>query len=207
MGEVSGREICVLGSGDNVVVFALAGLGARMTSVDISQKQLDIASGRADELGLDIEFVRADVTDLRPLQNERFDVVYTGGHVAVWVSDLKKYYSEAGRILKPQGVFMIREYHPFRRLWKDVPDRLEMECGYFVRGPHRYDRSAEVPGAETGSLPSCEFHWTVCDFVMAILDAGCELTALHEWGDRSQHWEDAPLEGLPESLLAVAVKK
>ena len=40
-----------------------AGMGAQVTSVDISQTQLDIAAGRARELGLAINFVRADVTD------------------------------------------------------------------------------------------------------------------------------------------------
>jgi len=62
---VSGKRVCVLGSGDNEVVFAMAGLGARVTSVDISQAQLDIASGRTKKLGLDITFKQADVIDLR----------------------------------------------------------------------------------------------------------------------------------------------
>jgi 2-polyprenyl-3-methyl-5-hydroxy-6-metoxy-1,4-benzoquinol methylase len=77
LGDVSGKEACVLGSGDNLVVFALAGMGARVTSVDISEKQLDTASERATELGLEITFVRADVVDLSPLQDESFDLVYT----------------------------------------------------------------------------------------------------------------------------------
>ena len=39
--DVRGRRICVLGSGDNEAVFALAGLGASVTSVDISGCQLE----------------------------------------------------------------------------------------------------------------------------------------------------------------------
>ena len=66
-----------------------------MTSVDVAQAQLDIASERAERLGLVIEFLRADVTDLSDIPNESFDYVYTGGHVAVWVSDLVRYYAEA----------------------------------------------------------------------------------------------------------------
>jgi ubiquinone/menaquinone biosynthesis C-methylase UbiE len=54
----------VLGSGDNQVVFALCGLRAEVTSVDISERQLDVARGRAAALGLAVEFVRADVVDL-----------------------------------------------------------------------------------------------------------------------------------------------
>ena len=87
LGDVSGRSACVLGSGDNLVAFALAGAGAKVTSVDISGTQLDVAAERAKEIGLSIQFHRADVTDLHELRDDAFDLVYTGGHVAVWVSD------------------------------------------------------------------------------------------------------------------------
>jgi SAM-dependent methyltransferase len=204
---IAGKAACVLGSGDNLVVFALAGLGARVTSVDISQAQLEIAAGRAKELGLDITFLRADVTDLRALPDVTFDVVYTGGHVAVWVSDLWRYYAEAVRILKPGGLFIVNEYHPVRRIWKYQEDRLELDFGYFDRGPHAYDRSDEVPGAEPGSLPSYEFHWTVSDLVTAVMAAGCELVGLREVGDEQKGWETPPVAGLPEDLLIVGRKR
>ena len=54
-------------------------------------------------------FVRADVTDLSVLAANTFDLVYTGGHVAVWISDLSQYYAEAGRILRPGGLFIVNE--------------------------------------------------------------------------------------------------
>src|SRR5581483_11535545 len=113
LGDVTGKKACVLGSGDNYVVFALAGMGAQVTSVDISDEQLKTAARRAGELGQTVTFVRADVTDLSALKDGSFDIVYTGGHVAVWVSDLKKYYAEAARVLKPGGLFLVNEYHPF----------------------------------------------------------------------------------------------
>jgi len=202
--KTKGCDVCVLGSGDNLAVFALAGLGARVTSVDISQTQLDIAAHRAEKLGLNITFVRADVTDLRDLSDESFDLVYTGGHVGVWVSDLQKYYAEAGRILRKRGLFIVREYHPFRRLWADNPDRLELEFGYFNLGPHQYDRSDEAP--EKGPLPSFEFHWTVADYVTAVLETGIHLIQITEDGDRSKEWEAAPLAGLPINLMLVGRK-
>jgi SAM-dependent methyltransferase len=205
--DVAGKAVCVLGSGDNLVVFALAGLGAQVTSVDISQAQLDTAARRAGELGLSIRFVRADVTDLSDLSDETFDLVYTGGHVAVWISNLALYYREACRILERGGLFLVSEYHPFRRIWKCDTERLEREFGYFDRGPIQYDRADQTGGAVAGPLPCYEFHWTVGDYVAALLDAGCELLSLQEFGQGRQGWETAPLEGLPESLLLVGRKR
>jgi len=204
--DVAGKKACVLGSGDNLAVFALAGLGAEVTSVDISQEQLNIAKERARELGVSIRFVRADVVDLSDLESESFDVVYTGGHAAVWVSDLEQYYREAARVLKPGGLFIVNEYHPFRRLWKDRPDGLEVEFSYFDRGPHEWDSAEEIPGAAPGSLPQYEFHWTVSQFLSAVVEAGCDLVLVDEFGDQPEDWEVAPLAGLPQSLLIVARK-
>ena len=207
LGEVSGKDVVVLGSGDNLVVFTLAGMGARVTSLDISQKQLDTAAERARELGLKITFVRADVVDLSSLKDESFDLVYTGGHVAVWVSDLKTYYSEACRILRAGGMFIVTEYHPFRLIWQDSPNDLKIESRYFDQGPHEYDRSEDVPGTPAGSLPSYEFHWTVSDYVTALMNSGCALVALEEFDDELQRWENAPMAGLPHYLLLVGRKR
>ena len=206
-GDLPGKSVCVLGSGDNLAVFALASLGALVTSVDIAQEQLNVARRRAAEIGAAIGFVRADVADLSPIDSDAYDLVYTGGHVACWVSDLEAYYREAARILKPGGLFIVNEYHPFRRLWEGTPDSLQIAFGYFDRGPHEHDRAEEIPGEEPGSLPSYEFHWTVSEFIAAVREAGCEILQIDEFGDAPESWEIVPLAGLPQSLLIVSRKK
>ena len=199
LGGVRGKTVAVLGSGDNKVVFALAGMGAHLTSVDISENQLAVARQRAAELGLAVEFRRADVTDLSALATGSFDLVYTGGHVAVWVSDLKKFYAEAVRILRAGGIFIVSEYHPFRRIWKAEKDRLELANDYFMRGPFTYDGPA---GKQH------EFQWTVGDYISAVLDAGYELLAVEEFGSGSDgKWEVPPVSGLPRVLLVVGRKR
>ncbi len=139
LGDIHSKRAAVLGSGHNQVVFALAGLGASVTSVDFSQNQLDVAELRARQLDLSVSFIRADVTDLSAIDSGAFDIVYTGGHVAVWVSDIDAYYAEAARILRPNGLFMIAEYHPFRRIWKEEQETLTIESSYFERGPFEYE--------------------------------------------------------------------
>ena len=108
---------------------------------------------------------------------------------------------ETGRALHGQHT------HPFRRIWRWGVAPLELEAPYFARGPFQTDRSDEVDGAAPGSIPSYEFHWTVSDYVSAMLAAGCRLLALEEMGDGLEEWENAPLEGLPLYLLLVGRKE
>lgn len=199
LSDIAGKRVAVLGSGDNQVVFALSGLGAEVTSVDISEEQLNVARDRAAALGLAVSFVWTDVTDLSSLRDQTYDIVYTGGHVAVWVSDLQRYYQEATRVLKPHGLLVVSEYHPFRRVWKDAP-RLEIGYDYFNRGPYRFEFEQD---ASHGELEQFEFHWTVADYVSAVLSSGCQLVHIEEFGLAKEDWEGAPLADLPATLLLV----
>jgi SAM-dependent methyltransferase len=195
--DIGGKDACVLGSGDNEVAFALAGMGAAVTSVDISERRLEIAAERAQALGIRVTFLRADVVDLSELRGDVFDVVYTGGHVSVWVSDIRKYYAEAVRILRPGGAFIVNEYHPIRRMWTDG-ESLAPRYRYFDRGPYEY-------GADQ-ALPSFEYHWTLTDHAQAVLEAGCALVNLAEYGEEKDDLVPAELAMLPTHLLIIARK-
>jgi len=197
--NVAGQDVCVLGSGDNEVAFALAGLGGHVTSVDISERRLAVAADRARTLGLRLSFVQADVTDLSALEDNAFDLVYAGGHMSVWVSDIKTYYAEAVRILKPAGLFVVNDYHPIRRMWLDA-DGPEPRHRYFNRGPYEYT-SGE-------GLPTFEYHWTVSDHIQAVVDAGCRIVTVDEHGEKieDESWMKAKLDKLPAYLLIVGRK-
>ena len=58
LGDVQGKDVCVLASGNNEVAFALAGMGANVTSVDISENQLAI-DGTRRPLGIRASVERA----------------------------------------------------------------------------------------------------------------------------------------------------
>jgi SAM-dependent methyltransferase len=200
---VAAKRVAVLGSGDNQAVFALAGLGAKVMSVDVSERQLKVARDHAAVLGLQVEFLRADVVDLSGLADGSFDFVYTGGHVAIWVSDLRRYYGEATRILKPGGRLLVSEYHPFRRVWRRSREKLEVEFNYFNRGPHRSVTGADVLYGGADEVEQFQFRWTVADYFAAVLASGCELIDVEEFGDACEQWEGAPMTGLPAALLLI----
>ncbi len=78
---------------------ALAGLGMGVTSLDISEDQLAIAARRAERLGLTIELIRADATEMSSLLGRGFDLVCSTNGFYVWIADLPQLFKEIARIL------------------------------------------------------------------------------------------------------------
>lgn len=227
-----GKTVCVLGSGDNYAVFALAGMGARVTSVDISQAQLDVAAQRATELGVEVAFVQGDIANLPMLADDAFDFVCSTNGVMVWITDPAAYYAEAHRILKPGGIFLSYDIHPFQRPWNDPPEPLRMVKPYFDSGPKEWLDDPETGGAPLASKASPEerkgrvstfkCHWTVGELLVAMLGANLELVHILEEPDTNPgfwlsgatdedtnliDWQKNPRAGLPAWLTLVATKR
>ena len=208
---LSGRQACVIGSGDNYAAFALAGLGAQVTSVDISERQLEVAEGRARALGLDLEFVRADAADLAALRQGQYDLVVSTNGFFVWISDPAAVFRAVRAILKPGGVYVFYDVHPFQRPWADAVGTLVMEQPYADAGPY-----VDADGAH-------EYHWTLSSLLNATTGAGLLLHHVGEsvpkrprfWQDGSYElssadglldWRQNPRAGLPAWLTVAAQK-
>jgi len=67
-------------SNDNHAVFAFH-LGAKVTSCDISEKQIENAFDIANKHGWDIEFICDDTTKLTKVNSNEYDFVYTSNGV------------------------------------------------------------------------------------------------------------------------------
>ena len=234
LGSLAGKKACLLASGDNYAAFALAGLGAQVTSVDFSQRQLQIAAKRAKTLNLTIDFIHADVTNLQPIDANQFDLVCHTNGVMVWIATPSTFYSEAHRILKPHGLFLSYDIHPFQRPWTNYPAPFHMHKPYFATGPletpyhpdsgQSYHHEDDIPTQHRNDLmPAYNFHWTVSDLLNAIITSGLELLYIHEerakepdfWNTASKqatndldptNWQHNPRAGLPTWITLIASK-
>jgi SAM-dependent methyltransferase len=195
MGDMSGKSACVLASGDNRAVFALVGMGATVTSVDISENQLQIARERAAQIDLDVRFIRSDATSIAELKDGEFDLVFMGSGAICWFSDLGAVCSEAARLLKDGGQLILRDSHPFAALLGDPKTPLRIAFPYFERGPH----------TDGGGLKGHLFHWTVADQFKAIVEAGCDVVKIEEWG--KAEWDDSPASRVPGAFYIVGEKR
>ncbi len=213
IGNLHGKTVCVVGSGDNYSAFALACLGAVVTSIDISEQRLKVAEERADILGLDIDFVRCDAAELTPIPGAKFALVCSTNGFFVWIADLMRLYSEISRVLKPGGYYIFWDIHPFMRPWKNQRT-IEMEKPYFQAGPIRCEEEGHI---------TYKFHWTLGDIMNSLLEGGLVLRRILEtsaqdprfWQGESYgkdsddsllHWQNNARAGLPNWLTIVAQK-
>ena len=211
-GDLSGRDVCVVGSGDNLAAFALAGMGANVMSTDISERRLEIASRRAEQLELPITFAQADAADLTSLADAEFDLVCSTNGFFVWIADLRAVFSEVNRILGPAGNYVFYDIHPFQRPWKDQVRPVAVEKPYWETGA--------FGSRDDGTF---EFHWTLADILNPLAASGLILRRVLEspakdsryWQDRSHlpgtddsllGWDENPRAALPVWLAAAAQK-
>ncbi len=206
IGPAGGRTTCVLGVGDGMATLALAAMGARVTVADPTQSLLDMMMIRARIVGVELNFVQADLCDLSAIRSSTFQLAYAA-QVTRQLEDINRFYTEVYRILSPGGRLVVNEYHPFRRVWKQESGQPQIQCSYFDRRRPREEEDLmpdpNLPGASLGRY---DFSWTISDHFCALAAAGFRVAALEEVGDVRQKWEIPNMKGLPEQLVIAADK-
>lgn len=207
LGDIAGRQVCVLSVGDGMAPLALAALGARVTVIDSTATTLDVLVVRTQVVGVELEYAQVELSDLSSIPAERFQVAYAA-QAAGLMPDLLGFYSHVFRILSPGGRFVINEYHPFRRIWKPEPGPARLAHSYFERRRERTEPENSDPEPATRGIAFSryQFHWTVSDHCSALTGSGFRIAGLEEVGDTRQAWELPNLGGLPEQLVVAADK-
>ena len=175
LGElVRGADVVHPMSGHGLDDIALARLGARSVhGLDYSEAAVSSAQRRADELGLPCRYTRAAMP-ASGLEGACADLVYTGKGALIWLPDLRDFFAEVHRLLRPGGWFYVYEAHPLVPLWDWDADeiRVRPDRGYFATS-HVND---SFPG--NGAV---ERQHTLSTIVMACRRAGFEIEHLDEY--------------------------
>jgi len=158
--------------------------------VDFSPRSIEVARRLAHDVGLEAEFVEADVYQApEALGRRTFDVVYTGYGALVWLPDLDRWAQSVARLLKAAGVLYLSEFHPFHEMmaW----DRLEIEHDYFQTEASTYEEGGDYTGeGEPFAARSHEWIHPVGEVVSAVAGAGLRIDFLHE--HEGIHWQRWP---------------
>jgi ubiquinone/menaquinone biosynthesis C-methylase UbiE len=103
----SGISVCDIGCGQGELAFRLSLLGAKVTGVDLSEKLLEYARNRTDQ----VSWILDDAMGLTKLDDESFDYAISSV-MLMDIPDHKKVFEAAHRILKPNGVMIWVIMHP-----------------------------------------------------------------------------------------------
>ncbi len=192
--SVDGKDYVELGCGGGQASVGTAQLGAdTVVGIDFSGEQLRHAKQLREFAGVDVQFLKGDVTDL-PLADDRFDIA-SSEWVFQMVEHLDQALVEANRVLRDGGVFVVSVPHPIYEILDTETGTVEGD--YFDTGPREitidqyYDSTLTV------------FDRPVADFHDSLVDAGFDVRRLIEHG-RPEVEETQPTESdLPEILWDV----
>jgi SAM-dependent methyltransferase len=178
--SVEGLDLLHLQCSIGTDTLSWARLGARATGLDFSSEAIATAKGVADQAGLAVEFVEANVYDaVAALGGGRFDVVYSSEGVLCWLPDLAGWAQQIHDLLRPGGVFYLRDEHPLLRTFdfEQTEDNLICIHPYFNSGqPHQY---LEQPD-DDDSLVVFEWPHPLSELMGALIGAGLRIEAFLE---------------------------
>ncbi len=182
--DLDGLDVIELGCGTGYLGGWLAMRGARVTGVDISERQLATARRLAGEHGVALSLIHASAESV-PLADDSFDLAISEYGAAIWC-DPDAWLPEAARLLRPGGRLVFLGNHPLT-MAATPPDGSavgrELVRPWFGSG--RYDwRDVEVdPGG-------VEFAPTIADWVRRFRALGFSIEEYHELrapeGDRDE---------------------
>ncbi|MFN3949100.1 class I SAM-dependent methyltransferase [Microbacterium sp.] len=194
LGDITGARVVHLQCHIGTDTLSLARLGATVTGLDFSENAVTEARRLADEAGVSVEFVRADVRDAADkLPRGSFDLVYTGIGALCWLPSIEDWAGVVADLLAPGGTLHIREGHPI--LWsmnEELPG-LALRFPYFEqREPLEWDDDGTYVEVSAPLQATRTYEWNhgLGEIVTALLDRGLRIDALVEHD--SVPWEALP---------------
>lgn len=132
LGDIHGKSILHLQCHFGQDSISLSRLGAEVTGVDLSDVAIVNAKKLAIETKANATFICCNVYELPMHLNQKFDFVFTSYGVIGWLPDLKKWADLISNFLKPDGKFIIVEFHPV--VWMFDNDFEKVAYNYFKDG-------------------------------------------------------------------------
>lgn len=132
LGDIAGKKVLHLQCHFGQDSLSLARMGAQVTGLDFSEEAIKMAKSLNTQLGLDARFVCSNVLDAAKNISEEFDLIFTSYGTIGWISDLNKYFDQVSSLLKPNGTFLIVDFHPF--IWMYNSEFSQLDYSYFNTG-------------------------------------------------------------------------
>lgn len=135
---LAGLSALDIGCGGGLIAEPLARMGASVTAIDPSQRNIAIAKGHAEPQGLVIDYRAERVEDL-VARGDTFDIV-TCLEVVEHVPDVPAFIAECAKSVKPGGMIFFSTINRTMKAWALAIVGAEYVLRWLPRGTHQYER-------------------------------------------------------------------
>jgi SAM-dependent methyltransferase len=185
LGDITGKSLVHLQCHIGTDTVSLARLGADVTGIDFSEKSIEAARQLSLLADTPARFVVSELYDVLDVVSETFDIVYTGVGAICWLPDISGWARVVASLLKPGGMFYMREAHPI--LWaldyeNGDDGLLSFKYSYFEGEAEEDDEPETYAGVGVVTSPKT-FGWNhgVGETLSALINAGLRLEAIEEY--------------------------
>ncbi|MGH3881756.1 MAG: class I SAM-dependent methyltransferase [Actinophytocola sp.] len=187
LGPIAGKNLLHLQCHLGTETVAFASKGAKTTGLDLSGESIQRARRLAQDRGLDITYVEADVHDADTVLDRTFDIVYTGKGSVCYLPDLDRWAGVVANLLNPGGSLYLVEFHPLLYALGVVPiaddESLLLRADYLGgRGPEVRDSTRTYTDGPPLTEATASYEWRhgIGEVVTALTRAGLRIDVLRE---------------------------
>lgn len=180
LGDVSNKKVLHLQChfGQDTITFSR--MGALATGVDLSDKAIDKARDIAQQLNLDTTFVCCDIYDAPKHLDEKFDIVFTSYGTIGWLPDLDKWANVVAHFLKPNGKFIMADFHPV--VWMYDNDFETVFYNYFNVEPIIENESGTYADRDSNiETQTMTWNHPISEILNALITNGLEINCFNEY--------------------------
>ncbi len=162
---LAGLSVLDIGCGGGLLSEAMAGLGATVTGIDVTEKNVAVASLHARSVGREITY-RAVPASTLVAEGASFDIVLNM-EVVEHVADVQTFMRDAGALARPGGVQFVATINRNPIAWLVAIIGAEYVLRWLPRGTHQYRKLVKPREVQA-----------------ALADGGFEVTARTVWSVR-----------------------
>jgi 2-polyprenyl-3-methyl-5-hydroxy-6-metoxy-1,4-benzoquinol methylase len=133
LGDIKNKKILHLQCHFGMDSISLSRMGAKVTGIDLADEAINKAKYLAEITKSNTEFICCNIFDLPDHLNDTFDIVFTSYGVISWYPDLNQWGEIINQYLKPNGKFIMVEFHPI--LWMFDTKFKKIESAYSSKEP------------------------------------------------------------------------
>jgi SAM-dependent methyltransferase len=178
--DISGKNILHLQCHFGQDTMTFSRMGAKATGIDFSDKAVEKAREFSAKLNLDTSFICCDIYDAPKHIDEQFDIVFTSYGTIGWFPDLDKWAKVVSHFLKPNGQFIMADFHPV--VWMFDNDFKEVFYSYFNIEPIIEEESGTYAETEA-DLQTKSIGWNhpISEILNSLFQSGLELKQFNEY--------------------------